>query len=134
MPSVKDRMNTLLKDTVDYYSADVKRRAVVKLNNGVGTACVYLDRNTGNKCAIGRNLTEYEMTTWADKVGSFTTLTDEYEDGLEVPLAFHGLPTWFAFDLQNIHDSYKNWTKNGLSGIGDLKVRDLQTKIDHYQE
>lgn len=104
----------LLKETVSFYSKDVNKRGI---NSNTGE-CVYLDKNTGNKCAVGRCI---DHTILNGYEGDFNNIVQELEVQFEyllLPRYKHLTHKSFWNDLQMLHDSNNNWNKYGLSELG----------------
>lgn len=93
--------------------------------------CTYLDKSTGNKCAVGRcildseleKVSEYEQDHIKDTEGSpsVSKLSEYfYFDSLLTP-EYRGHSLQFWSDLQYLHDSSYMWTENGFKAYeGDL--------------
>jgi hypothetical protein len=120
----QSKMLEILDDTVKYYSEDTDRRAV--LYSGT---CAYQDAD-GNKCAIGRYLSQkdmerirldYDLSTPLDgPCGIWDKITTAKIKSLS--FAF-----WIA--LQSFHDANRNWTKNGISKRGLQRARGIKNMI-----
>ena len=125
----KQRMQDILKDTVDYYREDpVNRRSVDDDGN-----CMY---TWGDKhCAVGRYLKpEYQKENWSDNGMSAYELA-EYSDDYSIDQFLvdkaHGLDLQFWRDLQDIHDTvgyWEEWSEHG-DGVRDYKLTDRGKEI-----
>ena len=133
----KQRMQDILKDTVDYYREDpLNRRSVDEDGN-----CMY---TWGDKhCAVGRYLKpEYQKENWPDNGMSAYELA-EYSDDYSIDQFLvdkaHGLDVQFWRDLQDIHDIVGYWEeydehedgrrKYGLTDRGKEIYITMQDKI-----
>jgi hypothetical protein len=80
-------------------------------------SCVYFDRPTGDRCAIGALIPGEELVAY-QQVQSFVDLVDDgyasIPDGVAVVL---------LNDLQCAHDCDDNWTRTGLSAQGWRDLR-----------
>jgi hypothetical protein len=92
--------------------------------NAVDEHCTYLDKDSGNKCAVGRcildseieKVHEYEQKYIKDTEGSpsVTKLAGYfYFDSLLIP-EYRGHSLQFWSDLQYLHDTAINWTEDGF--------------------
>lgn len=120
MTAMRKRMLSLLNETVEYYSADVKRRAFNGKNG-----CHYMTHD-GRKCAIGRLLTEEEMNIWKDGSLEYSQMYIRYH----TPKALLGLKVQFIVALQTVHDHSVNWNNTGISQHGEQFVMMLKSKIE----
>ena len=103
----KQRMQDILKDTVDYYRADpLNRRSVDDDGN-----CMYTWGD--NHCAVGRYLKpEYQREDWPDNnmsVYELAEYSDDYSLDQFLVNKAHGLDLQFWRDLQDIHDTPSYW-------------------------
>ena len=103
----QQKMQEILKDTVDYYRVDpLNRRSLDDDGN-----CMY---TWGDKhCAVGRYLKpEYQKENWPDNGMSAYELA-EYSDDYSIDQFLvdkaHGLDVTFWRDLQDIHDTPGYW-------------------------
>ena len=113
MSNAKERMLQILEDTIKFFN---------KNNLSISTRCCYLSPN-GNKCAVGRLMTDEELKKWHEfeeanhNSGDGTGYIDGLDSGLRVS-ALENLPTDFVCDLQELHDTRPYWNENGLSDRG----------------
>lgn len=96
----------ILEETVDYYK--IHPRGL----NDSGECCYY-DKNTGNRCAIGRLLT-IEQAKDVPSNGSID-VDDMVHDYLVScnPTLFNGENIRFLSDLQRFHDNETLWDSDG---------------------
>ena len=116
--SMKQRKLKFLNEMVVYYSEDVTRRAA---RDGF---CMYLDKYTGNKCAIGRYIIDENSLNLE---GDYDELIEEFPDCL--PKEIKKLGYMFLINIQNLHDQDYYWCDSGLSKKGLLKVKILKERI-----
>lgn len=119
----KELYKSILDETVQYYSEDIKRRAV-SANRG----CHYITPD-GRMCAVGRclsNPTEVQNSEisgeWAEKV-----LT---EVGVLKPKYKQAKSLGFWRDLQNLHDKESNWQEGSLTEQGEFLRKRILNNIE----
>lgn len=125
MKKTKEDYRKLLKETADFYSEDVSRRALNEMGR-----CRYLVPENGNMCAFGRCMIDPENVSEGESVTQFglnpkgpsmdEVLKDEYK----------GYHLEFWRDLQRLHDDDSNWDENGLTRVGADFVLKIYTNID----
>jgi len=93
--------------------------------------CTYLDKSTGNKCAVGRcildseleKVSEYEREyiKYTEGSPSVSKLSEYFDfDSLLTP-EYRGHSLQFWSDLQYLHDSSRMWNEDGFKADeGDL--------------
>lgn len=106
---IKAKMRRILKQTIEYYGADISRRALGP--NG----CIY---QTHDKrcCAVGRLLTQKQRDLIVEDANNgidVHTLVEMYE------FKNLNLPTMFYKDLQSFHDVDTNWSYSSDTGLSD---------------
>ena len=125
----KQKMQDILRDTVNYYREDpVNRRCVDDDGN-----CMYTWGD--NHCAVGRYLKpEYQRENWTDNNMSAYELA-EYSDDYSIDEFLvdkaHGLDVQFWRDLQDIHDTvgyWEEWNKD-IDGLREHKLTDRGKEI-----
>ena len=125
----KQKMQDILRDTVNYYREDpVNRRCVDDDGN-----CMYTWGD--NHCAVGRYLKpEYQRENWPDNNMSAYELA-EYSDDYSIDEFLvdkaHGLDVQFWRDLQDIHDTvgyWEEWNKD-IDGLREHKLTDRGKEI-----
>ena len=117
----KVRKTKLLKDTVKFYSEDTTRRSYeAVLDDGIycGSQCYYLHPN-GNTCAIGRYITKYNALLEGRPI---RRILQDKELLKCFPKNLTKLGGKFLQRLQNLHDTHRFWTKEGLSEEGKEMV------------
>ncbi len=99
----------VLKETVEFYN--LGNRAIQ------GDNCYYIT-NCGNKCAVGRLLTDKECHRIENF--SITGIGDFYASEFEeyLPEKVAELGQEFLGKLQELHDWANNWTETGISKEG----------------
>lgn len=110
MKTIKQQRLDFLNETIAYYSEDTSRRAIDSLGY-----CIYYDRNTGNKCAIGRYINYKDYLSNDLDVGH---TVDEYYVFALLPEEIKRLGKDFLKQVQILHDDSYSWLDEGLSEIG----------------
>lgn len=106
----------IIKETVEYYSADVSRRSI-----SYSGKCMY-NGPEGKQCAFARcaEAIDEEYEEWnANEVlenKGIETLKPEYR---------HIIDVYFWNELQYLHDNCSNWDENGLTEDGKVFVKGL---------
>ena len=112
----------IVLETIAYYARNP--RAV---DHKTGS-CLYLDRETGAECAVGRCLTRAALVRSADVIGGVADI-GLADDTLQPQYRGHVRDFWV--ELQRLHDSNENWSPADagssdvvrvLSGSGLLHV------------
>jgi len=100
----------IIEQTVSFYSADpVGRRA----RDRTGNAYYYKHPTTGNKCAVGRCMSNPQnWSGYCTNLGPNVILEDE----LMPEYKGHEQELWR--DLQHLHDNNQYWTEVGISQEG----------------
>ena len=128
----QQKMQEILKDTIDYYRKDPEGRRAVD-NSG---DCLYTTVD-GRHCAIGRHMRPEFQTTEFDENNGVGV------NGLDKDIDYYltsnvlGLDEFFWRDLQDMHDIVGNWYRgplkeiacNGLSEIGRERYVAMQDRI-----
>lgn len=109
----------LIKETIDFYTADPSRRAVRSYN------CMYLDPHNGNKCAVGRCMEEGE---WQNLYGSAEELFEMYPLDKCLKPEFQNIQLEVWKDLQHWHDHHLYWEDGRLSSRGQKEADQLLLK------
>lgn len=132
-------MNTaieIIEDTVEWYSQDVDRRSIID------SKCSY-DNSNGNKCAVGRFLSEYGLSYVKKNllnnvsIGNIFYLwdnADTFKNQILVPEVSWMSDLGFWAALQELHDEDCYWTSNGLSAEGKAQVVMLKNKYIHLKK
>ena len=108
----KQRMQDILKDTVDYYRKNPEGRRAVDINRD----CCYTTED-GRHCAIGRYMRpEFLDIEWRENHGVGVNGLSSHVD-YYLKHEVRGLDADFWRDLQDIHDSYLNWQIRGAESI-----------------
>jgi len=122
----QDKLN-LLQETVDYYSEDTSRRAVITdlHDEEEQSICKYYHK--GNMCAVGRCLDdpkkyEKEFCGVNSIIRKYTqkAFKKEYQ-GFNVAL-------WDK--IQRLHDTPCNWDESGLTERGKFNVKFVEGLIN----
>ncbi len=110
----------IIKETVDFYSADINRRSI-GIYQGEWR-CMY-NGSDGKKCAFSRccGLIPNEMEGWS----AYKVLEKDSNILLE---QYRGHSKDFWNDIQQLHDYATYWTESGLSEQGQLTVEQLYNK------
>lgn len=107
----------LLKETIVFYSEDVSRRGIDS-NTG---QCVYLDKTTGNQCAVGRCINHDLRKEYEGDLDLMLESTETTFEELLLPKYRHLTDLYFWNLLQGFHDNSDNWNTNGLTESGEKK-------------
>jgi hypothetical protein len=86
--------------------------------------CTYLDKDSGNKCAVGRCIQDSEIEKVFEREQGYIKATESSPtvsklaeffdfDSLLIP-EYRGHSLHFWSDLQYLHDSSKMWTEDGF--------------------
>ena len=121
----KQKMQDLLKETVDYYREDPSGRRCMTDDGD----CMY---TWGKKhCAIGRYMrTEYQDETWENNNMSVNELSSFADDGCNIDWCVvekaQGLDLNFWIRLQDMHDTIGYWEEwhEHKDGVRDYKLTD----------
>lgn len=107
-----------LQDTINYYSEDTSRRAVVYIDEF--NECRYLTED-GRKCAIGRVINiSYEDS---EKLSNVTVANSNIVKLLPEHIKVLGID--FLSRIQRLHNCDTYWNEDGLSAIGKETVTDI---------
>lgn len=118
--SLQQRQLKFLKEMIAYYSEDVNRRAT----NETTGACYYLDKNTGNKCAIGRYIINENSLEFS---GNYKKLINSYPNC--IPENIKSLGDEFLSHIQHLHDSNFYWDDSGLRDEGVERIKYIKHNI-----
>lgn len=121
MTKLQKQRLEFLEESIAYYSADTRRRAVV------GDSCQYRTSNRKNcrKCMIGRHIPEnkYRVLMEGQSVSSSVVLNS-------LPLEVSQLGETFLDDLQHFHDLSSNWNKrSGLTASGKDRIKYIKQRF-----
>lgn len=119
----KEEYLALLNETVQYYSEDTSRRAIV---NG---ACRYKTHD-GRMCAVGRCLKEGVIDYYHHNSLSVSGLLQYYKEEEILKEEYVGFNERFWLKLQDLHDDFNYWGENSLSPKGELLVERIERFID----
>ena len=119
----------LLEETIEYYSENTEKRSIGLVDNCI--KCAYSGETVNKKfssgCAIGRLLTP-ELSLEIDILFKDKPSGVAYVWGyLPTDIQAYGLP--FLTQLQNLHDSNRNWDTNDLSKNGLTKVNEIVSSL-----
>lgn len=125
-PNTMKRLTKLeiLNETVDFYSADPKRRSYCE-----DYGCTYNGKNDTH-CAVGRCLLpEYQKQGTELKGNTATIAVLEKSNGIDFDALlqekYRGHEMGFWKRLQILHDESSNWNKSGISFEGELAVNKI---------
>lgn len=143
MPN-KKQMIRVLQETVDFYSEDTNRRAVVSTESG-GVECQYATKD-GRNCAVGRMLNPETAEKYAEKdlsagslvykletnelTGHLTSEIQKMESSKGFKPEYQGLPISFLQRVQHLHDCSNYWGINGLSLEGEIELKSIHNHIE----
>lgn len=119
----KMRMLRFLRETKNYYSCDPVNRRAFDDENG----CSYLTPD-GRKCAIGRHLTEEELSSHGNFLQGKNVRTLAIEFNLLFKI-FYEFPIDFLQAMQDFHDMNVYWDTEGLTKLGKEAYRGIQYRI-----
>lgn len=112
----------IIEETVKFYNSTNRAE-----HDG---SCMYLDHvnGTGNKCAVGRCMTDEGIQSYGDYVGDVNDLLfhigrEDLDHILKDEYRGHGSGFWS--DLQTLHDNDHFWNKKGLTKSGEEYYQDL---------
>jgi len=123
----QQKMQEILKDTVDYYREDPEGRRAVDKNGD----CEYTTYD-GRHCAIGRYMRqEFQTTEFDENHGVGVNGLSSYVDYYLVH-EVRGLDMDFWRDLQDMHDTVSYWEEwhEHRDGVRDYKLTDRGK--EHY--
>lgn len=115
----------IIQETVDWYSEDLNRRAIVY------DLCFYYSACDNKMCAVGRCLIDpkplaHDNKAIVDLMRCKTVLDEHFKE------QYRGHGPEFWLDLQSLHDEIVFWGEdNGLSVIGQKHVNKL---MERYKE
>lgn len=122
----------IIDETVEYYSADPKRRATTKGALG-RNLCIYLAED-GRTCAFSRCMIEplraKNMAAPCDML--IDMLTRKHVERNEVvPTGilkpeYDGYTISFWLGIQGLHDNVDYWDDKGMTGIGKMRVETMK--------
>lgn len=111
----------IIEETVAYYAADPKRRAVTE-NGG----CDYIT-DDGRMCAFGR--CEINPIQHSQGIGARFDNDEQIENVLKPE--YRGQDPYFWRSLQALHDESNNWDETGLTKGGQKEVEKLKATFCH---
>ncbi len=128
----KEKCFKVLQDTCAHYN--INNRGTKLTNNN---ACVYYNASNGNRCAIGRLLSEPQA--------KYLTSTYKYQDETvrrlitkldpKVPMEAEILEVLQQYDLeflcqlQRLHDNHKYWDEDGLNDYGEMFSDEIKWRL-----
>ena len=101
----------IIDETVEYYSADVSRRAVDHRGS-----CFYRTPS-GKSCAVGRCLDPEKYQPKMETIDAYENIR-KFSDAIFKP-EYQGHERDFWNDLQKLHDRFEFWNDEGLTGDGE---------------
>lgn len=131
---MKSRLD-IIKETVEYYSENTSRRGFNK-EEGV---CVYYNKDTGCKCAVGRYLKDSYLDDLGDFLGEYDVMISEgwnptkFFDRRKVSEEI-ALDEGFWNDLQRFHDNSRNFNITEGSGLTLNGYQAVKKLINIYGE
>ena len=119
--TLQKKQRKFLKDTIDYYSENVKRRCVTS------SICAYSPYTISKEdisegCAIGRHL-KPELKEKFDKLSNSSVKNLEIYNKL--PTRLKSLTLDFLVSCQDLHDDCRYWNNKGLSKSGKEIVENI---------
>ena len=109
----------IIQETVDYYKADVNRRAFQ------GQVCCYKTRS-GKMCAVGRCLSNSDLLKGDDRSIEAICQIYSLDDILKPEYRGHSIGFWVG--LQKLHDSGQFWDREGLTEKGESYLNLLYSR------
>jgi hypothetical protein len=112
----------IIEETADFYNTT---------NRGMlgRYTCIYLSEITGNKCAVGRCMTDEGLKDYGNvggDVGELNYTAKGLDSILKDEYKGHDVDFWK--DLQRFHDEYNYWNETGLSEMGKIRKNSLIKK------
>jgi hypothetical protein len=121
----------LLNESIEFYSHNPRGLTSDK------TDCVYWNKHSNNKCAIGRCMNNVSVDKYAtlqeDVEGLHSMLSSsniDFDSILEPK--YRGIPLDFWSPLQQLHDRNEYWCQTGLTREGREFVSKLRTLIKRH--
>lgn len=113
----------IIKETVEYYSADVSRRSIFVTELGL-YKCMY-NSPDGKQCAFARCAEPIDS-----KYESYSSDKLLLEAGIKIlkPEYRHIVNKSFWHALQRLHDKHSHWGDRGLTEAGKTYVKKLMDK------
>jgi hypothetical protein len=112
----------IVLETVEVYNDPNNRALFYTKGTDQDATCQYESSN-GNRCAVGRCMTEMAIRRYGDCSRRFDKLTGIKFDKL-LKEEYHGQTLQFWIDLQNLHDNHSHWSINGITLKGIKFVKD----------
>lgn len=103
-----------LEDTIEFF--DSNNRGVAENEND----CVYHNEDTGNRCAIGRYMTDLQAYKAENMLGLATIMEAKLMDERLIPFGRS-----FLASVQSLHDDNDLWDENGLNESGKAEVKEI---------
>jgi hypothetical protein len=118
----------LLEETANFYAEDPGRRGYDEEEK----SCYYLT-SEGDSCAVGRCMDRESLNEFGSLMIDFEGLVSEHLGGHHDAILkneYKGFHKQFWRDLQNLHDTPKNWDSNGLTASGEKMKNTILYIID----
>ena len=124
-----DAQKKFLKDTVDFFSEDTNRRAVIQVTlAGFGLvthpSCKYRTSD-GRKCAIGLHIPDKK---YVSDIEGDTAYSERVLNVL--PKSIQKLGKHFLTAVQQLHDNHDYWNESGLTKDGLFTLNEIETRIE----
>ncbi len=116
----------LLKNTINHFNSN-NRGLIVFVGWDLEDMCSYINKETGNRCAIGRELPEELAVKLAENSNG---AVDHHNVYIELPDRLKRMGVDFLSYIQLLHDNDENWDENGLSMEGLRFVDNIKMKFD----
>ncbi len=118
-----EKMLEVLEDTKDFYSKDPSKRGL----DGE-KSCVFIEEESGNKCAVGRYLAPTALKKLIES-GELNGGVDEAREVSSKTSLINILPQEFWCNLQRFHDINAYWNEKGLTRKGRLEYSLIKSTI-----
>lgn len=123
MTELRIKMLEILEDTKTFYHENPSKRGIV-----LGKCC-YLNSENGNKCAVGRCLSDEDIEiVHAREVEGWLSSIWDIWNMITTP-KIKSLPMSFWNNLQSFHDCDHHWNEDGISENGLREYEDIKNKI-----
>lgn len=113
----------IILETIEEYDDPSNRALYYSKGTHLDATCLYESSN-GNRCAVGRCMTNRALERYAYSSRGFEHLTEGlmYDDLLREE--YRGQTLQFWVDLQMLHDTHSHWSDTGITDKGIKFVQD----------
>lgn len=118
--SLKEKQLDFLNETIAFYNSN--NRGVGE--PGVNKSCVYSATATSPGCAIGRHI-DPDLAKSLDESPTGSGIVNDPVFN-KMPEKLKELTQPFLCQMQSLHDEENFWNENGLSKLGEERVKDIK--------